>query len=31
VDDYQELIIQFCFVTLFGVAFPLTGIPPLLP
>ena len=26
----QELIIQFCFVVLFGVAFPLTGVLALL-
>jgi len=26
VDDYQELVIQFCFVTLFGAAFPLSAL-----
>jgi len=25
VDDYLEIVIQFCFVVLFGVAFPLTA------
>ena len=25
-DDYNEIVIQFCFVVLFGVAFPATGV-----
>lgn len=26
VDDYNEIVMQFCFVNLFGVAFPITGL-----
>ena len=25
-DDYNEIVIQFCFVCLFGVAFPITAL-----
>ncbi len=31
VDDYNEVVMQFCFVCLFGVALPIIGAPPTQP